>query len=54
MYEAGANYVFLARAETARNVMPTVAAALAGTLGEHRKREEAALGTPATRAEVLP
>jgi Kef-type K+ transport system membrane component KefB len=54
MYAAGADYVFLARAETARNVMPAVAAALAGTLGEHRKREEAALGTPATRAEVLP
>jgi Kef-type K+ transport system membrane component KefB len=54
MYAAGADYVFLARAETARNVMPAVAAALAGTLGEHRKREEAALGVPAGRAEVLP
>jgi len=54
MYAAGADYVFLIRAETARGLLPAVAAALAGTLGEHRKREEAALGTPDARAEVLP
>ena len=54
MYAAGADYVFLARAEAARNLMPAVAAALAGTLPEHRQREEAALGAPGARAEVLP
>ncbi len=54
MYAAGADYVFLSRAETARNLMPALAAALAGTLGEHRRREEAALGAPGKRAEVLP
>ena len=54
MYAAGADYVFLARAEAARNLMPAVAAALAGTLAEHRQREEAALGAPGARAEVLP
>jgi len=54
MYAAGADYVFLTRAEAAHTVNHAVAAALAGTLEEHRRREEAVLGAPATRAEVLP
>ncbi len=50
MYDAGADYVFLARAETARNVLPALEAALGGTLADFRHRQEATLG----RAEVLP
>jgi Kef-type K+ transport system membrane component KefB len=54
MYAAGADYVYLARVEAAHNVLPAIGAALAGTLPEHRKREEATHGVPGTRAEVLP
>jgi Kef-type K+ transport system membrane component KefB len=54
MYAAGADLVYLARVETAHNVLPAIAAALGGSLAEHRKREEATHGLPAARAEVLP
>jgi Kef-type K+ transport system membrane component KefB len=53
MYEAGADFVYLSRVETARNVLPAIEAALAGSLGDHRKREEAAMGSYDTRREVL-
>jgi Kef-type K+ transport system membrane component KefB len=54
MYDAGADYVYLSRVETARSVLPAVEAALAGTLAEHRKRDETAPGRFAVRSEVLP
>jgi Kef-type K+ transport system membrane component KefB len=54
MYDAGADFVYLSRVETALGVLPAVEAALAGTLAEHRKRDEATHGRLAGRAEVLP
>jgi hypothetical protein len=54
MYDAGADFVYLSRAETARNLLPAVEAALGGTLAEHRRREDVALGRAEARAEVLP
>ena len=54
MYAAGAEYVFLSRVETAHNVLPALDAALAGTLAEHRRANEAHHDRPDARAEVLP
>ncbi|HUK12055.1 MAG TPA: cation:proton antiporter [Thermoanaerobaculaceae bacterium] len=54
MYAAGADYVYLSRVETARNVLPVVEAALAGPLVDFRRSEDAARGAPDARAEVLP
>jgi Kef-type K+ transport system membrane component KefB len=50
MYDAGADFVYLSRAETARNLVPAVEAALGGGIADHRRRQESMLG----RAEVLP
>jgi Kef-type K+ transport system membrane component KefB len=52
LYEAGADYVFLQRIETARAVDLAIARALAGEIGTHRAAMAAANGLPG-RVEVM-
>ena len=53
IYEAGANYVFLSRLDTARGLGKAIGEALNGNLGSYRKTREGEDGKPATREEVL-
>ncbi len=54
MYEAGADYVYLQRVETAHALLPAVEAALAGELKGFIEDHQFRLGNPLDRAEVLP
>jgi voltage-gated potassium channel Kch len=54
IYAAGADYVFLARLETARALNEAIGQALNGTLPELRAARSEADGAPDTRNEVLP
>ena len=53
IYEAGANYVFLSRLDTARELGKAVGEALNGNLVPYRTGREAEDGKPASRQEVL-
>jgi voltage-gated potassium channel Kch len=53
LYEAGADYVFLQRVETAMAVGSAVEKALAGEIGEHRQAVEALHGEWHNREEVM-
>ena len=53
LYEAGADYVFLQRVETARAVESAVEKALCGEIAEHRAAVEALYGEWHARAEVM-
>ncbi len=53
IYEAGANYVFLSRLDTARELGKAVGEALNGNLAPYRTSRETEDGRPATRQEVL-
>ena len=53
LYEAGANYVFLQRIETARAVEEAIEHALAGDIDEHRSAIEAERGKWHLREEVM-
>jgi len=53
IYEAGADYVFLQRIETARAVERAIEKALAGEIGKHRSAVEMLDGKWHTREEVL-
>ncbi len=53
IYEAGADYVFLSRVETARALGDVIGEALNGTIGEFRAGREKANGRPGMRNEVL-
>ncbi|MHC5037582.1 MAG: cation:proton antiporter domain-containing protein [Planctomycetota bacterium] len=54
MYEAGADYVFLSRIETARNILPALDAAIGGNLEEFKKEQESQFGPLDARHEVFP
>lgn len=53
IYEAGADYVFLSRIDTAAALAEAIGMALNGTLTEYRAERETQLGRPGTRSEVL-
>jgi Kef-type K+ transport system membrane component KefB len=53
LYDAGADYVFLQRIETARAVEVAIAKALAGDINTHRETMTAAYGVPGPRDEVM-
>jgi voltage-gated potassium channel Kch len=53
LYEAGADYVFLQRVETARAVEIAVEKALSGEIAEHRSSIEALYGEWHQRDEVM-
>jgi Kef-type K+ transport system membrane component KefB len=53
IYDAGADYVFLSRIDTAHALGDAIGMALNGTLADFRKASEARLGKPSERAEVL-
>jgi len=53
LYEAGADYVFLQRIETARAVERAIEKALAGEIGSYRAQVEAVEGEWHARQEVL-
>jgi voltage-gated potassium channel Kch len=53
LYEAGADYVFLQRIETARAVEQAIEKALAGEISAYRSQVEAVDGEWHTRQEVL-
>lgn len=53
IYEAGADYVFLSRVETARSLSDVIGEALNGTLAEYRAVREQEYGKPGSRSEVL-
>jgi Kef-type K+ transport system membrane component KefB len=53
LYEAGADYVFLPRVETARAVERAIVRALAGEIGAYRAQVESVDGEWHTRREVL-
>ena len=53
IYEAGAQYVFLSRLETARGLGKAIGEALNGNLGSYRKTREGEDGKPSAREEVL-
>ena len=53
IYEAGANYVFLSRLDTARELGRAIGEALNGNLAPYRTAREAEDGKPPTRQEVL-
>jgi len=54
MYKAGANYVFLSRIETARNILPALDAAIGGNLEDFKKEQESQFGPLDARREVFP
>jgi len=54
MYEAGADYVYLQRVETAHALLPAVEAALAGELKGYIEDHQFRVGNPLDRQEVLP
>ena len=53
IYDAGADYVFMARLDTAAALGAAVAEALNGSLAEYRTAREESYGRPGTRNEVL-
>ncbi len=53
IYEAGANYVFLSRLDTARELGKAIGEALNGNLAPYRTARETEDGKPAARQEVL-
>ncbi len=53
IYEAGANYVFLSRLDTARQLGEAIGEALNGTLATYRTTREKEDGKPGERQEVL-
>jgi voltage-gated potassium channel Kch len=53
LYDAGADYVFLPRVETARAVERAIEKALAGEIGAYRAQVEAVEGEWLSRREVL-
>jgi hypothetical protein len=53
IYEAGADYVFMSRIDTAVALGEAIGRALNGTLGEYRAGHEAIHGRAGTRTEVL-
>jgi Kef-type K+ transport system membrane component KefB len=53
LYEAGADYVFLQRIETARAVEQAIEQALSGDIGEHRRAVEAQHGEWHAREEIM-
>jgi Kef-type K+ transport system membrane component KefB len=53
IYAAGADYVFLARLETARAVGEAIGNALNGDIKSYRERRESAEGKPSERTELL-
>lgn len=53
IYEAGADYVYLSRLETARGVNDALGHALNGTLADYRATRESEDGQPDARVEVL-
>jgi voltage-gated potassium channel Kch len=53
IYEAGADYVYLSRLETARGLNDALESALKGTLADYRARRETEDGQPDSRVEVL-
>lgn len=54
MYEAGADYVYLQRVETAHALLPALEAALAGELKGYIEDHQFRVGNPLERQEVLP
>ncbi|MBI2058511.1 MAG: cation:proton antiporter [Nitrospirae bacterium] len=56
MYRAGANYVYLARIETATALVPAIEAGLGGqeSLESYKRGQEAARGVISSREEALP
>ncbi|MBX3473746.1 MAG: cation:proton antiporter [Planctomycetes bacterium] len=54
MYEAGADYVYLQRVETAHALMPALEAALAGEIKGYIEDHQFRVGNPLERQEVLP
>jgi Kef-type K+ transport system membrane component KefB len=53
IYEAGADYVFLSRVETARSLTEVIGEALNGSLPHYRAAREKQFGRPGNRGEVL-
>jgi Kef-type K+ transport system membrane component KefB len=53
IYEAGADYVFLSRIETALALDQAIGAALNGTIAEYRGTRDKEYGKPGSRGEVL-
>jgi Kef-type K+ transport system membrane component KefB len=53
IYEAGADYVFLSRIDTARALNEAIGNALNGSLAEFRAAREEEIGKPRSRREVL-
>ncbi len=54
MYEAGADYVFLSRFDSAAALEQAIGMALKGSIREYRAAREEEHGKPAARSEVLP
>lgn len=54
MYEAGADYVFLSRFDSAAALAEAIGEALNGSIKDYRSAREAEHGRPGSRAEVLP
>lgn len=53
LYDAGADYVFLTRLDSARSLMPALEAAVVGSIREFRENQEFHLGKVDERREVL-
>jgi hypothetical protein len=53
IYDAGADYVYLARLEAARSLADAIGEALNGRLPAYRSKREEIEGRPADRHEVL-
>lgn len=53
LYEAGADYVFLSRLDSARNLIPALEAAVSGAIHEFKENQEFLEGKPEERREVL-
>jgi voltage-gated potassium channel Kch len=53
IYEAGADYVYLSRLETARGLNDALGHALNGSLADYRAQRESEDGQPDARLEVL-
>ncbi len=54
MYDAGADYVYLSRFDSAVHLVAALEAALAGTLGAFKDGQLHRFGALGARAEVLP
>ncbi|MNY12139.1 hypothetical protein D3C86_1452070 [compost metagenome] len=53
LYEAGADYVFVSRVDSARNLMPALDAAVLGAIGAFKESQEFQTGRIDERREVL-